>query len=282
MSSICNGIPDCEDYSDEVNCKETGRKPTPENVQLKPEGPPIYCPEGEFQCAEGFCIMDYKKCNGINDCPSGSDEENCPPPTERPACGDGEVTCQDGNCVPGKRCDHIFDCLDNSDELGCEGFCDVSQFKCNDGACVDERLRCDGLTDCRDGSDEQNCGMLACYRNLHLACREDELDCGDECIDISFRCDKFEDCKDGRDEIGCGKICAPNEFECASDGKCISGIQKCDRTNDCADGSDEFDCPEQPRCTADQLTCTDGSCIERYQQCDGVANCPDGYDEAGC
>lgn len=43
-----------------------------------PEG---WCGENEFRCAGGYCIMGYKRCNGIVDCLSGNDEEDCPPPT---------------------------------------------------------------------------------------------------------------------------------------------------------------------------------------------------------
>lgn len=42
--------------------------------------PQSFCGESEFQCAGGFCIMGYKRCNGIRDCPSGNDEDGCPPP----------------------------------------------------------------------------------------------------------------------------------------------------------------------------------------------------------
>lgn len=40
--------------------------------------PGIECGENEFLCAGGFCIMGYKRCNGIRDCPSGNDEDDCP------------------------------------------------------------------------------------------------------------------------------------------------------------------------------------------------------------
>ena len=37
------------------------------------------------------------------------------------ACKDGEFTCYDGLCVPmQKRCDQTFDCMDDSDEMGCQ------------------------------------------------------------------------------------------------------------------------------------------------------------------
>ena len=34
---------------------------------------------------------------------------------------DGEFTCYDGLCIPMEdRCDQMFDCRDNSDEMGCQ------------------------------------------------------------------------------------------------------------------------------------------------------------------
>lgn len=35
------------------------------------------CAESEFECAAGYCIEDYKRCNQIKDCPSGNDELDC-------------------------------------------------------------------------------------------------------------------------------------------------------------------------------------------------------------
>lgn len=78
-------------------------------------------------------------------------------PYAAPKCSGGDIACKDGSCVPGKRCDRIIDCLDNSDEMGCVGFCSPSEYMCEDESCIDERLRCDGLLDCRDGSDEKDC-----------------------------------------------------------------------------------------------------------------------------
>lgn len=63
--------------------------------------------------------------------------------------------CPAGNC--GQRCDTYIDCPDGSDEDGCT--CDIDQFTCSNGHCIDEHLRCDGKVDCLDdGSDEEHCG----------------------------------------------------------------------------------------------------------------------------
>lgn len=81
-----------------------------------------------------------------------------------PDCLSGQVRCTGGGCVEGQRCDGIIDCLDSSDEKRCRYRCHISEFRCNDGWCIDERLRCDGFSDCKDGSDEENCGMFLVIR----------------------------------------------------------------------------------------------------------------------
>ncbi|KAJ8916703.1 hypothetical protein NQ315_013907 [Exocentrus adspersus] len=273
------------------------------------------CAANEFRCSDGICIDVSFRCDTVPDCFDNSDERNCD--STLSVCGDGNVTCQDGSCVPGKRCDHIFDCLDNSDEVGCEGLCSLSEFRCNDGACIDERLRCDGLRDCRDGSDEENCGMSLKLRSFSahfdlswkassvviqrfinfynfasvnlsfyfiniLACRQDQFDCGDDCINIDYRCDGYPDCKDSRDELDCGNAvaCTSSEFECDADRRCIPIHLRCNAHPDCSDGSDEFDCVH--RCASNEVTCSDGACIPSYQQCNGVPDCSSGSDEEGC
>lgn len=43
--------------------------------------------------------------------------------------------------------------------LQTEGVCRRNQFRCNDGTCVDRRVKCDRYVNCPDGSDEFDCGM---------------------------------------------------------------------------------------------------------------------------
>lgn len=69
-----------------------------------------------------------------------------------------ELRCRNGECVRGKLCDNVIDCLDGFDEENC-GSCQF-KFRCSSGECVEEHLRCDGRVDCRDGSDESSCGTI--------------------------------------------------------------------------------------------------------------------------
>ncbi|XP_057651520.1 basement membrane-specific heparan sulfate proteoglycan core protein-like isoform X5 [Diorhabda carinulata] len=307
----CNKVYDCSDQSDEANCNGS-------------------CTQGYIQCKEGNCIEDYKRCNGYVDCEeTGSDEENCAIDTTSPTittttlssvrvCQPDEVLCADGTCIFGKKCDRTIDCKDRSDEMGCTGFCDITEFQCGNGYCISDKLRCDGLKDCLDNSDEENCvntcpnGQFRCENGICLdskrrcdgypdcpegsdeegcsgaqnktsSCDSNQFDCGDHCIPITFRCDTYPDCVDGSDEEGCGN-CRESEFQC-SDHTCIPKSLQCDGNSDCADNSDETDCAEPtspPRCNSRQYQCNDGSCIDDFRQCDGNADCPDNSDESDC
>ena len=35
--------------------------------------------------------------------------------------------------------------------------CQLNEFKCSDGTCINEQRKCDRRRDCADGSDERNC-----------------------------------------------------------------------------------------------------------------------------
>lgn len=56
-NQVCNGIPECWDSSDEINCN---------------------CTESQFKCHNGICLGDYKLvCDGKDDCGDNSDELSC-------------------------------------------------------------------------------------------------------------------------------------------------------------------------------------------------------------
>lgn len=76
------------------------------------------CPPGQFPCVDSVgCVKASARCDGQKQCPTGSDEENCPV-TE--GCLDSDWACQNHICIPKElRCNGIDDCMDNSDEKDC-------------------------------------------------------------------------------------------------------------------------------------------------------------------
>jgi hypothetical protein len=72
LTSHCNGIRDCEDGFDELNCTSIHVFNT-EKVSFKQS----FCSINQLSCNDGTCIEKYRKCDGILDCKSGVDEENC-------------------------------------------------------------------------------------------------------------------------------------------------------------------------------------------------------------
>ncbi|XP_076230657.1 terribly reduced optic lobes isoform X13 [Nomia melanderi] len=290
----CDGIPQCSDGRDEVDCEDQGKRE---------------CTPTQFKCLTGKCIEGVYRCDGRPDCPDHSDEDcanetitHVTQPTTLPWPGwtaqstrecdpSREMRCDDGKCVLLRRkCDNIFDCLDGSDELGC-GVCTPAEWKCASGECLPEIERCDGVIQCADGSDEDRCvnecpaGMFRCNDGL--------------CIDSKKRCDGRPHCRDRSDEIDCASPgsgldtptfdCPDGELPCKN-GICINKNFFCDQRPDCLDGSDESDCPGHgdhvvptpAKCRPDEFLCSDGSCIPQYAVCDRRVDCPNRDDESNC
>lgn len=159
-------------------------------------------------------------------------------------------------CAGGQACPEDLVC----DGIVCASLdCEVGDWTCNDGHCIDGFRLCDGTVDCRDGSDEGTAygpGGRGCFdgRGGFFCGGVDDFSMVDELV-----CDGCEDCLNGADEDGCGEV---------------SGSQ-CDTSSDdeYGNGDDGDDC----------FYCDEGSwCIPPEWVCDCMADCSDGTDEEGC
>ncbi|XP_055304959.1 basement membrane-specific heparan sulfate proteoglycan core protein isoform X6 [Sitodiplosis mosellana] len=159
--------------------------------------------------------------------------------------------------------------------------CSKDKFKCNNGACIDGKLRCNNVVNCNDGSDELDCAP----GNIEYpTCDQSEFACFDEsnqCLDRSAVCDGTNDCLNGKDEEASICQCTPDQFKCLTGGGCVDISKKCDGISDCIDDSDESKIVCAPLCREDEIEC-DNQCHSRSILCNGEYECSDGRDEYNC
>ncbi|XP_063959873.1 uncharacterized protein LOC129266996 isoform X2 [Lytechinus pictus] len=128
------------------------------------------CTAGQTQCYDGHCIDSFSLCDNFRDCSMGEDEGhgalvNCST-YDYSACGnhDNEFECNfafGDFCIHGNwRCDFVYDCPNNEDELNCPRNCTEHEFECPNRQCIPSAQRCDFHVDCLTMSpdDELNCG----------------------------------------------------------------------------------------------------------------------------
>ncbi|OQV22574.1 putative Sortilin-related receptor [Hypsibius exemplaris] len=315
-ASLCNGLNDCLDGSDELNCPVLQRSPLAATLAgmtpcVQTNGAPgVKCGDSVMGCAP----YDYF-CDGEDDCNGGLDEQHCPPGTPRK----GVSPCDRNDGTAGYRC------LASGGEF-----------------CWPAAWKCDGGRDCADGRDELDCPNSVrgnvhtdlsfllpavefplCRRptgGLGFTCRP-----GGFCFPAEFVCDGNKHCTDGADERNCpatrrtsaalpvtsnlnrctrtngrgfGFKCSSGLFE-----PCFDNSNACDGWRNCANDRDEVGCPNdrltartplrpgQTACTrydgTDGIVCAGGqagdvSCMPHSWLCDGDRDCSDGSDEAQC
>ncbi|EGT51790.1 hypothetical protein CAEBREN_04069 [Caenorhabditis brenneri] len=311
-SRRCDGIKDCEDGSDEENCKECqsvfsclavpGEEDSKKKKSKKTKVQPTLrcltaeklcdgveeCPDGsdeavctstcskdQFKCsANNVCLPLSAKCDGVRDCSDGSDEKDCN------KCQKGAHKCGK-QCVKASQvCDGVAQCADRSDEKQCDcKTCSGSdKALCDDGTCIMRSQVCDGKNDCSNGMDEEDCPGSC---NIETVSKKQKLvTCAGEIYTEAQVCSGEKEC-----EKACSKCHPKLAFSCPASGdkpeKCIKREKVCDGVADCSDGSDEKNCTPQKECGGNQFTC-DRKCIEVSRRCDGVWDCLDKSDEKDC
>ncbi|XP_026749327.2 modular serine protease-like [Galleria mellonella] len=199
LSSLCDGRQNCDDGSDEAVCDgRTSDLNFAWNTVSSRARRQATCQKNQWQCRDGTCIGFDGKCDGVVDCPDGSDETH--PLCRSSRCQSNWFRCTYGACVDGSApCNGIKECADNSDELlpRCRNNTDVvaGQFKCENGEMISSASLCDGVTDCSDGSDEtvRACAGNTCYSYLFQCAYG-------ACVDQGSDCNGKQECADGSDE----------------------------------------------------------------------------------
>ena len=169
----CDGVPDCDDSSDEFGCGNDTAGPVTDDPFAIIDPPVAGCSDNKFQCHDGDCIWSNWVCDNGPDCAGGEDEDPvmC---QDRLGCNSTQWSCQlTGECVELHQvCDGITNCVDGTDELDCDleytpppeladCYKHDDYFMCDNGlSCVHWDKKCDGKSDCQDGSDEEMCELF--------------------------------------------------------------------------------------------------------------------------
>ncbi len=142
------------------------------------------------------CVDMRKRCNGIQDCTNGRDEEKCG------TCIGETFHCGNMQCIQMNQvCNGNKDCKNGRDEENCAengNTTEITKFKCRSNKLsIDVKYRCTGIISgetCSDGSHNVRCET----------CKNNSISCGDgQCILSEHICDGDVNCFNGFDEYNC-------------------------------------------------------------------------------
>ena len=230
-----------------------------------------------FKCQDGNLIAEAFRCDGVVQCPSGNDEQNC-----------AVFKATSIDCSP-------FSLHAHKNEK-CVNKCPDLYVPCANGRCILLDAICNNYKDCDDGWDELICTMSQWDSNLHLSLNNfvgktstSTYQCSDGtsydasgfCVFDIAEMNTLLFCDDGSHLVQCTHVGCSNAFKCINS-FCIPIRRLCDGVIDCPHGDDELGC-DQFICTG-LLQCRESNiCVPPWEVCDGIVHCvPFKEDEMYC
>ena len=301
-------------------------------------------PSNVFHCKDGTYIAETSLCDGIEDCPEGTDENQCNCTNASDlyhvnckylynnishtySCTAYYFTCVSSfTCIPySKVCDFYEDCFQGEDEF-CRFQADkdlkivknvsIAIFAClKNNKTIPASLVDDFIPDCPNTFEDeiQYYNLMTNPFHNHSSCQtKEELPCipgHSHCFPLNklcifefqtktlilehcrngahlYNCTNFQcseyfkcpmsycipfdlicngkwDCPDGHDEMNCHTFSCPKLFKCKNQTKCLHFSKLCNRNKDCIFGDDELwctnisllVCPSNCVCFAQSIIC---------------------------